>query len=191
MIKVNQLVEKEISRSYQFKGRIINVRIDQVILENGKETEREIVEHNGAVAILPIDHQGKCTLVEQFRKPIEKVLLEVPAGKLDGNEDPTKCALRELKEETGYESNHLIPLGHIYTTAGFSNEKIHLFLALELEQTGSNPDEDEFLNIVSMPWNELLSLAQSDKLEDAKTNALILRALPKVKKYLTDNYYEE
>jgi len=188
---MNQLFEKEMSRDYKFTGNIINVRVDQVLLENGKKSEREIVEHNGAVAILPIDRQGVCTLVEQFRKAIEKVLLEVPAGKLDKDETPTKCALRELKEETGYESKQLISLGHIYTTAGFSNEKIHLFLALELEQTGSNPDEDEFLNIVSMPWNELLSLAQSDKLEDAKTNALILRALPKVKKYLTDNYDEE
>jgi len=191
MIKVNQLVEKEISRTYQFKGRIINVRIDKVILENGKETEREVVEHNGAVAVLPIDHKGNCTLVEQYRKPIEKVLLEVPAGKLDSGETPDKCALRELEEETGLKTDNLIPLGHIYTTAGFSNEKIYLFLALNLEHTGSNPDEDEFLNIIKIKWAKLLELAQKNKLEDAKTNALILRALTKVKKYLTDNYEEE
>src|SRR6056297_411273 len=133
MIKVNQLVEKEISRTYQFKGRIINVRIDKVILENGKETEREIVEHNGAVAILPVDSQLNCTLVEQYRKPIEKVLLEVPAGKLDIGETPNSCALRELKEETGFITNKLISLGHIYTSAGYSNEKIFLYLALDLK----------------------------------------------------------
>lgn len=191
MIKVNQLFEKEISRSYKFKGRIINLRVDRVILENGKESEREVVEHNGAVAILPVDHRGNCTLVEQYRKPIEKVLLEVPAGKLDINETPESCALRELQEETGLKTKNLIPLGHIFTTAGFSNEKIFLFLAIDLIQTNSKLDEDEFLNIVTMHWTELLKLAQNNELEDAKTNALILRALSKVKKYITDNYEEE
>lgn len=186
-----RLVEKEISRSYKFRGKLINVRVDRVLLENGKESEREIVEHNGAVAILPIDHHGNCYLVEQFRKAIEKVLLEVPAGKKDAGETPVDCAKRELVEETGLESRNLIPLGHIFTTAGFSNEKIFLFLALNLEQTGSNPDDDEFLNNITIKWNELLNLALNNKLEDAKTNALILRALPKVKKYLTDNYEEE
>lgn len=188
---MNQLVEKEISRSYKFKGRIINVRVDRVVLENGKETEREVVEHNGAVAVLPIDSHGNCTLVEQYRKPIEKVLLEVPAGKLDAGETPVKCALRELKEETGINTGNIVPLGHIFTTAGFSNEKIYLFLAFDLKHTGSKPDEDEFLNIVTIKWAKLIELAQDNKLEDAKTNALIMRALPKVKKYLTDNYEEE
>ena len=191
MIKLYQLFEKEISRSYKFMGRIINVRVDQVILENGKKSEREIVEHTGAVAVLPIDCHGYCTLVKQFRKPIEKILLEVPAGKLDLDESPEKCALRELEEETGLKARKLIPLGHIYTTAGFSNEKIFLFLAFELKQTNSRPDEDEFLNIVSFHWTELLELAKGNKLEDAKTNSLIIRALPKVTKYLTDNYEEE
>ncbi len=188
---MNQLFEKEIRRTYKFKGRIINLRVDQVILENGKVTEREIVEHNGAVAVLPIDALGICTLVKQYRKPIEKVLLEVPAGKLDTGESPEKCALRELKEETGLVAEKLVPLGHIFTTAGFSNEKIHLFLALDLKQMDSNLDEDEFLSVVRFHWMELLDLAKSNKLEDAKTNALILRALPKVKKFLTDNNIEE
>ncbi|MDN5358965.1 MAG: ADP-ribose pyrophosphatase [Thermotogaceae bacterium] len=188
---MNQLFEKEIGRTYKFKGRIINLRVDEVILENGKMTEREVVEHNGAVAVLPIDSVGICTLVEQYRKPIEKVLLEVPAGKLDPGESPAKCALRELKEETGLAAEKLVPLGHIFTTAGFSNEKIHLFLALDLKQMALNPDEDEFLNVVKFHWMELIALAKSNELEDAKTNVLILRALPKVKKFLTDNYDEE
>lgn len=188
---MNQLFEKEIGRSYKFKGRIINVRVDQVLLENGKKSEREIVEHTGAVAVLPVDCHGYCTLVEQFRKPIERVLLEAPAGKLDLNEPPKKCALRELEEETGIKASQLIPLGYIYTTAGFSDERIFLFLALDLKQTKPNPDEDEFLKIVSIHWTKLLELAKNNKIEDAKTNALILRALPKVTKYLTDNYEEE
>ena len=85
----------------------------------------------------------------------------------------------------------MIPLGHIYTTAGFSNEKIYLYLALEIEYSTSNPDEDEFLNSVTLKWPELVKLAQKSKLEDAKTNALILRASSQVKKYLTDKYDEE
>ncbi|MEA1883984.1 MAG: NUDIX hydrolase [Thermotogota bacterium] len=188
---MNQLFEKEIGRTYKFKGRIINLRVDEVILENGKVTEREVVEHSGAVAVLPIDSAGICTLVKQYRKPIEKVLLEVPAGKLDPGESPENCALRELKEETGLAAEKLVSLGHIYTTAGFSNERIHLFLALDLKQMELNPDEDEFLNVVRFQWMELINLAKSNDLEDAKTNALILRALPKVKKFLTDNYDEE
>ena len=188
---MNQLFEKEISRSYKFKGKIINLRVDRVLLENGKESEREVVEHNGAVAILPIDHHGNCTLVEQYRKPIEKILLEVPAGKLDFGETPENCALRELKEETGLKTKYLISLGHIFTTAGFSNEKIYLFMAIDLIQTNSKLDDDEFLNIVKIHWTELLKLAKNNELEDAKTNALILRALPKVKKFITDNYEEE
>jgi len=183
---VNHLIEKEIDRDYKYKGRIINVRVDRVILENGKESEREIVEHNGAVAILPIDENGICTLVEQFRKPIEQVLLEVPAGKLDQGELPIACANRELKEETGLTAKTLIPLGSIFTTAGFSNEKIYLFLAFDLQQQESIPDEDEFLNTVSMKWSKLLQLSQEHQIDDAKTNVLIFRALSKVKKYLTD-----
>lgn len=188
---MNQLFEREIERSYKFKGRIINVRVDRVVLENGKESEREVVEHKGAVAVLPIDKSGYCTLVKQFRKPIEKILLEVPAGKLDPGETPQHCALRELTEETGLIAHQLTPLGHIFTTAGFSDEKIYLYLAMELEKTNSKPDDDEFLNIVTIKWTDLLDLAQANKLEDAKTNVLILRGLPKVKKYLTDKYKEE
>ncbi|HPE40854.1 MAG TPA: NUDIX hydrolase [Bacteroidales bacterium] len=183
---MNRLTEKEIDREYKYKGQIINVRVDRVLLENGKESKREIVEHNGAVAILPIDEKGNCTLVEQFRKPIEKILLEVPAGKLDLGENPLTCAKRELLEETGLTAKTLIPLGSIFTTAGFSNEQIYLFLGFDLQQQQSIPDEDEFLNIVRMKWSKLLQLSQENLIDDAKTNVLILRALPKVKKYLTD-----
>jgi len=183
---MNRLIEKEIARDYKYRGRIINVRVDRIVLENGKQSEREVVEHNGAVAVLPVDADGNCTLVEQFRKPIEKTLLEAPAGKLDYGENPIACAQRELKEETGLTTKTLIPLGSIFTTAGFSDEKIYLFLAFDLEQNEPNPDEDEFVNTVIMKWSKLLQLSQENQIEDAKTNVLILRALSKVKKYLTD-----
>lgn len=183
---MNKLYEKEIGREYKYKGSIINLRVDRVILENNKETAREVVEHKGAVAILPVDKEGNCYLVQQFRKPIEKTLVEIPAGKLDTNETPLNCARRELKEETGLISNKLIEMGYIFTSAGFSNEKIYLYLALDLELKEADPDDDEFLNLLTYRWNELLTLALENKIEDAKTNVMILRAMPKVKKYITD-----
>jgi ADP-ribose pyrophosphatase len=183
---MNKLTEKEINREYKFYGRIINVRVDTVELENGKLSTREVVEHNGAIAILPMNKNGTCYLVEQFRKPIEKVLLEIPAGKLDEGETPFDCAVRELKEETGFVSGKIIELGSIYTTAGFSDEKIYLYLALDLKSEEANLDEDEFLNVVPIGWKKLFNMASEGVIEDSKTNATILRAASKVKKYLTD-----
>ncbi len=183
---MNKLTEKELSRDYKFRGKIINVRVDKVKLENGAISTREVVEHNGAVAVLPVDENGDCYLVEQFRKPIEKILLEIPAGKLDKGENPRDCAIRELKEETGFVSEKLDELGFIYTTAGFSNEKIHLFLATSLKQEEASPDDDEFLNIIKINWEKLLDQAEKGQITDSKTICSILLASPKVTKILSD-----
>ncbi|HOO32044.1 MAG TPA: NUDIX hydrolase [Thermotogota bacterium] len=183
---MNKLTEKEIKREYKYHGKIINVRIDTVELENGAVSTREVVEHKGAVAVLPVDRDGNCYLVEQFRKPIEKILLEIPAGKLDAGETPFECAVRELREETGFIAEEIVELGYIYTTAGFSNEKIHLYLATNLTPGRADPDEDEFLNLRQIKWKELREMAEKGKINDSKTNAAILMALSKVKKYLSD-----
>lgn len=106
-----------------FEGKIINLRVDEVKLPNGKVTTREIVEHPGGVSIVAVNEEGKILLVKQYRKPAEESLLEIPAGKLEKGEDPLICAKRELLEETGYEASFIKHLITFYTTPGFSNEK--------------------------------------------------------------------
>lgn len=180
------LMEKEISRKVIFEGKIITLRVDRVVMMNGKEATREVVSHPGAVAVLPITPDKQVILVEQFRKPIERVLVEAPAGKLELSESIESCARRELREETGYFCHDLIPLGSIFTTAGFSDEKIWLFLALDVEKGAAQPDEDEFLSLVAVDWECLLDRAEKGEIDDAKTLALLLRARVKVEAHFDD-----
>ena len=140
------LYEKLTSSERLFEGKIINLRRDEVILPNGRTGMREVVEHPGAVAIVPLTTEGNVILVRQFRHPIGQVILEVPAGKLDSGEDPAACAVRELAEETGFTANTLRKLISMYTTPGFSNEIIHVYLAEDLIESDKHPDEDEFIN---------------------------------------------
>jgi len=174
------LQEKEIKREYIFKGRILNLRIDTVELENGRISTREVVEHKGAVAILPVNEENEVFLVKQFRKPIDSPLLEVPAGKLESGEDPKECAARELMEETGFEAGTIIDLGYIYTTPGFSDEKIYLYLALNLVEREKNPDDDEFINVEKMNFEDFLEKCSEGKINDSKTLSIAFRAYSKV-----------
>lgn len=179
-------MEKEVSREVIFEGKIITLRVDRVKMMNGKEATREVVSHPGAVAVLPITSDKQVILVKQFRKPIESVLIEAPAGKLELTESTESCARRELTEETGYSCKDLIPLGSIFTTAGFSDEKIWLFLALDVEKGVPQPDEDEFLSVLSVGWESLLDQAERGEIDDAKTLALLLRARVKVEAHFDD-----
>ncbi len=179
-------MEVEIARKTIFEGTIITVRIDRVRLPNGKEATREVVSHPGAVAALAVTPEKKVLLVEQFRKPIEKNLLEAPAGKLEPNESIESCVKRELAEETGYHSDCWIPMGSIFTTAGFSDEKIWLFLALNAQKGEAQPDEDEFLSVHTVDWGWLMHQAETGGIEDAKTLALLIRAKVKVEAYFDD-----
>ncbi|HQQ65842.1 MAG: NUDIX hydrolase [Thermotogaceae bacterium] len=183
---MNQLYEKELSREYLYRGRIVRLRVDQVELENGNIAQREIIEHNGAVAVLPFDTERRVHLVSQYRKPIERVLLEVPAGKLEIGEDPLVCAKRELQEETGLYDGEVIPLGYIYTTPGFCDEKIYLFVAFNLKRGEDHPDPDEFLNVERLPWDVFITRCTEGQLTDAKTLAIALRARAKVEAYFSD-----
>jgi len=168
--------EKTLSSLSIFNGQIIQVRKDTVLLQNGNTSTREIVSHPGGVAILPIDDQKRVTLVRQFRKPLESTLLEVPAGKLDGGEDPYTCAVRELKEETGFTAKTILPLGFAYLSPGFCDEKIHLFIAKDLEKGAMQLDEDEFLSLETYPLKELITWVEEGKILDAKSIILLLRA---------------
>ena len=171
------IMEKNLSRERVFDGIILH--IDHVLneLPNGKQAKREVAMHVGASAVLPVDGEGNVYLVRQFRAPIEQVLLEIPAGKLDSvNEDRLLAAKRELREETGLEAESWLHLTDTFTTAGFSNERISLYLARNLRQGESRPDEDEFLNLIKMPFEEAFSMVMRGEIQDAKTQIALCMA---------------
>ncbi|AEH52010.1 NUDIX hydrolase [Pseudothermotoga thermarum] len=168
------MFEKTIESQEIFKGKILTVKLDKVELANKVQSTREVVLHPGAVAILPILDEEKLILVKQYRYAVDQQLLEVPAGKLDLGEKPEECAKRELEEETGYRCGKLEYLGFIYTTPGFSNEKIHLFVAKDLEKTLQKLDEDEILHVVQMNLSDAILKCLNGEIVDAKTICLLL-----------------
>lgn len=170
-----QLTEKKLESSIVYEGSFIRVRRDKAELPNGKAAFREVVEHPGAVAILPLDDEGNVIAVRQYRYPLGKVLLEVPAGKLERGEDPRLCALRELEEETGLVPQELDYLGCLYISPGFCNEVIHLYLARCLHEGRFHPDEDEFLDRQKVPLSTLVDAVMNDEIHDAKTVAAVLK----------------
>lgn len=169
------LIEKKISEESIFDGRLLHVRRDTVLLPNGHETIREWVKHLGASAVLPVMEDGSVILVRQYRYPVGRVTLEIPAGKLDvPGEDPLECAKRELKEETGYSAAHYEKIFSLATTVGFSDEWIHIYLAEGLTAGKDCPDEDEFINAVRMPLSEALEKVYDNTIIDGKTVTALL-----------------
>jgi len=168
--------EPTIKSEVKFTGNVIKLRVDTVTLPNGKEATREIVEHPGGVAMLPVDENGMVYLVRQFRKPFEMELLEAPAGKLSIGEDHFACGVRELEEETGFKSNKITYLGYATPTPGFATEKIYLYLAQELTQIAQNLDEDEFLAVESYPFDDVVKMCLNGEIVDAKTIITVLKA---------------
>lgn len=166
--------ERTIKTDKVYQGKIINLRIDTVELPDKKYSKREIVEHPGAVAIVPITKDNKIVMVRQFRKSVEDVLLEVPAGKLEIGEEPFECAKRELLEETGYRSNELEYLFKFYTSPGFSNEIISIYIAKNLVKDVARPDEDEYIEIEEYDINDLINMIKNEEIKDAKTIVSIL-----------------
>lgn len=159
-----------------YRGRTFNVDVDQVRLPNGKEVELELVHHRGAAAVVPVLDDGTVLLVRQYRYATGGWLLEIPAGKLDNGESPETCAGREAEEEVGYRPSKLEPLGWIWSTPGFADEKIWLFLATGLELTKQGLEEDEVLQIERMPFQEAVEKAASGEIHDAKSAVALLRA---------------
>ena len=156
------------------EGRIINLREDTVSLPSGREGKREIVEHRGAVCIVPILNDGSVVMVRQYRKPAEKELLEIPAGGLEKGEDIQASAERELKEECGLTAARITPLFSMFLAPGYSTELIHCFLAEEMQQGEAEPDEDENLQIEKYSLEELLPMIYDGRIQDAKTIAALL-----------------
>lgn len=170
-----KLFEKTLTSETKFEGRIIKVLRDTVELENGKTSAREVVCHNGGVCVAALTEQNEVLLVRQFRYPYKEVLLELPAGKLDPGEDHRPAALRELSEETGLEAGELTYLGHIYASPGFCDEALHMYLARDLTRARQHLDEDEFLDVVTMPFDTLVEQVMSGEITDAKTVATVLK----------------
>ena len=172
-----QLREERLGGDTYFEGSILTLRLDTVRLPNGEEAKREAVFHRGAVAILPLLPSGEVLVEEQYRYPHDRILLEIPAGKLDSaDEDPLAAAQRELREETGYTAGRMIPLGEFIPSPAILSEKLHLFLALDLTEGERAPDEDEFLTVRRIPLSELVSSVLDGAVPDGKTQAAVLRA---------------
>lgn len=167
--KQDHLYEKTIASTSIYEGRIIKVKVDEVLLPNGNTAKREIVNHQGAVAVLPLTDEGKLVAVRQFRKPLEKTIVEIPAGKLEPGEEPLQCAIRELEEETGYTAEHYEHLSSFYTSPGFADELLHVYIATGLKKGESRPDEDEFVDILELTLEEAQQLHQTGEICDAKT----------------------
>jgi ADP-ribose pyrophosphatase len=158
-----------------YEGHILNLRVDQIRTPQGVEAIREIVENGGAVAVVALDAQKRVVLVRQYRHAMRAVITEIPAGKLEGAEDPTEAARRELREETGYRAGQLERLGGIYPAPAWSTEFIHFYLATELLPGPTDPDNDEALEVIHMPLAEALAQIQLGAITDGKTVAALLR----------------
>jgi len=161
-------IEKTLDSRIIYEGKIIKVRVDRVLLPNNREATREVVEHPGAVSVIPIK-DGNVIFVKQFRKPVEEELLEIPAGKLEKGEDINECVKRELQEETGYIAENIRYITSFYTSPGFSNEIMHLFVAENLKKTVANTDEDEFIEIEEIPIGSISDIIKMGKIKDSKT----------------------
>lgn len=163
--------EKTISTEHIFKGRIVELQVDEVRLPNGETSKRELINHIGAVAVIAVKENGNVLMVEQFRKPLEKSILEVPAGKLEIGEEPAITAVRELEEETGYTTEHLTLLSSFYSTPGFCNELIYLYFTDKLVplKEKKNLDEDEFLELHELSLEELKHAITEERIHDIKT----------------------
>ena len=170
-----ELKETRLSGETVYKGKIVTLKVDEALLPNGATAGREVVEHPGGVCVLALQEDGTVPLVRQFRYPLGDVMLELPAGKLEYGEEPRPAAIRELGEEVGLEPGELTDLGHIYVSPGFCTEKLHMYLAREVKRVPVHPDEDEFLDIVHLPFGELADMVMSGEITDGKTVAPVLK----------------
>ncbi|MCH8566930.1 MAG: NUDIX hydrolase [Balneolales bacterium] len=170
-----KLKEETLEQQQVFKGDLLNVWRDRVKLPDGKESHREYIRHPGAAAVLPVFENGDILLVGQYRYPLRKAMLEVPAGKLDANEPPLQTATRELKEETGLEAAHIAEIGSYHPAIGFADEIIYLYAAWGLSQSASNMDDDEFLTHHRLPFAEAIELVHSGFISDSKTIICLLK----------------
>jgi len=170
-------VEKTLSSQLIYEGRAVKLRVDTVKMASGRETTREIVEHSDCVAIIAIDADDNVLLVNQFRKPIEKELLEIPAGGIEPGENPLECVRREMREETGYLPQKVERLGGFYSTPGYCTEYLYLYLATDLIPSQLHGEDTENIRLVRVPISQIPSLITSGSICDAKSIAGLLTFL--------------
>lgn len=171
-----KFTEKTLNSQMVYDGRIVKVYKDDVELADGHKSFREVVRHSGGVVIIAFKDKNTILLVKQYRYPIAKTVLELPAGKLEKGEDPFEAAKRELEEETGYCANKWTDLGYINTSPGFSDEKLYLYLAQDLEFTQCHPDEGEIIQAIKYKYEDVLEMIENGEINDAKTICGIMRA---------------
>lgn len=163
------LTETRIQSESVYEGSFLKARRDTVRLPDGSTAQREYIVHPGAVVVIPLLEDGSVLMERQFRYPVDRVMTEFPAGKLDPGEDPLVCARRELLEETGYTARQWAYAGALHLAIAYSTEVIHIFFARDLTEGTQQLDKDEFLEVITMPTDELLLACQQGRLTDAKT----------------------
>ncbi len=168
-------VEKKLKEHSVYEGRIFTVYQGTVLLPNGKEANRDRIEHHGGAGILPLDANGNIYLVKQYRYGVDQDLLEIPAGKLELGEDPKETAIRELTEEVGFLPQKVTELGHMELSPAYLGEITYLYLGQDLIPQKASLDEDEFLEVVSMPFSQALQMVLKGKITDGKTQNAILK----------------
>jgi len=161
--------EKTMKTEKIYEGKILNLRIDMVELPDKKYSKREIVEHPGAVAIAALTDDNEIILVKQYRKAVEKELVEIPGGKVEISEEPREAAVRELKEETGFSADKMEYICEFYTSPGFTNEKLYLFLATGLKAGESHPENDEYIDVLKFKLDNLVDMVWKGQILDSKT----------------------
>ncbi len=173
----NELKETKISREEIFDGYIVHLVRDTVELPNGAKATREVALHNGAVCVVPVTDEGEIIMERQFRYPFDEIIWEIPAGKLDKGEfDHLEAAKRELREETGYTAEKYTFIGELYPSPAILSENIHMFIATGLKKGEQDLDEDEFLDVVKLPFAEVVQMILDNKITDAKTQTAVLKA---------------
>ncbi len=168
-------IEKTVNKNYVFRGKIINVRRDDIETSAGDPAIREVVEHHGGAAVIAVTDSDEILLVRQYRYAVETNMLEIPAGKLEAGEDPFDAINRELKEETGAVAEKIYSLGWLYVSPGYVTEKLYLYAAEGLTFGEQSLDPDEYLDVIRMPFSEALDRALGEGFHDAKTDAAIMK----------------
>lgn len=172
-----RLREKKLSSEDIFDGIILHVKRDQVLLPNGSTSVREVIRHIGAVCVIPVNDQNEVVVERQYRYPLDRVILEIPAGKLDApDEDRLSAIQRELREETGYSAREWTELGDFHPAPAYSDEYISMYLARNLHKGERELDADEFLDVYTVPLKDLVDDVMAGRISDAKTQVCILKA---------------